>query len=129
VSALSQLQEHPTWRRVANAADRHKLLVALILAVFATLTLTALSLSMYYVNGFYRYDLSRPTYAKERTELAKPESQKVYDTTSPITKSAIDDFLKEFDDRAKNLQAYGDFRDASLNDEDLLIAPPAEAQQ
>jgi hypothetical protein len=126
---VTHLQENPTWRRVAAAADHHKLLVALVLAIIATLTLTGLSVSMYYVNGFYRYDLSRPTYAKERTELAKPESQRVYDTTSPVTKSAVDSFLKEFDERSKNLQAYGDFRDASLSDEGLFIVPSAESQQ
>jgi hypothetical protein len=125
MSFASQLAQHPVMRRVAAAADRHKLPAALVLAILAALVLTGLSLSMYYVNGFYRYDLSRPAYEKERGELARPDSQKVYDTTSPVTKAAIDEFLKEYDGRTKNLQAYGDFRDGSLSDEDLQIIPPA----
>jgi hypothetical protein len=128
MSFVARFNQHQGVRQIAEAADRHKLTAALLLAIVAALTLAALSISMYYANGFYRYDLSRPTYAKERGELAKPESQKVYDTTSPVTKGAIDDFLKELDGRTKNLQAYGDFRDASLSDEDLFIASP-EAQQ
>jgi hypothetical protein len=125
MSLARKIAHHPVVLRVAHAADRHKLTAALLLAIAAAFVLTGLSLSMYYVNGFYRYDLSRPAYAKERAELARPESQKVYDTTSPVTKAAIDEFLKEYDGRIHNLDAYGDFRDASLSDDDLQIIPSA----
>ncbi|HSE60961.1 MAG TPA: hypothetical protein VLA88_01545 [Candidatus Saccharimonadales bacterium] len=128
MSVAKQLAEHAAVRRVAEAADKHKLTAALVLAIIATLVLTGISLSMYYVNGFYRYDLSRPAYEKERGELAKPESRKVYDTTSPVDAKAVNDFLKEFDGRTKDLNAYGSFRDSSLSDEDLQITAPPPAQ-
>lgn len=118
---ISRVRDHPLVQRVEAAAQRHKLTAALVLAISATLVLTATSVSMYYVGGFYRYDLSRPGYEKERTEIAKPEPQKDYDTTSPITKTTIDTFLQEFDDRQKDLKAYGDYQDASLTDEDLQL--------
>ena len=118
---ISRVRDHPLVQRVEAAAQRHKLTAALVLAISATLVLTATSVSMYYVGGFYRYDLSRPGYEKERTEIAKPEPQKDYDTTSPITKTTIDTFLQEFDDRQKDLKAYGDYQVASLTDEDLQL--------
>jgi hypothetical protein len=108
-------------QRAEGAARRHKLTVALVIAISGTLVLTVISVSMYYVGGFYRYDLSRPGYEKERTEIARPEPQKDYDTTSPVTKTTIDTFLQEFDDRQKDLKAYGDYQDASLTDEDLQL--------
>lgn len=126
MSVGQQLAHNPVFRRVAELANRHKLPAALVLAIAATCVLTGISLSMYYVNGFYRYDLSRPAYEKERSELAKPESRKVYDTTSPVDKKALDDFLKEFDGRTRDLGEYGGFRDASLSDEDLQITPAAQ---
>jgi hypothetical protein len=122
-----RIRQHAVVRKTVGAARRHKLPVALVLAILAALLLTTISVSMYYVAGFYRYDLSRPGYEKERTEIAKPSPQKEYDTTSPVTKTTIDEFLSEFDSRQKDLNAYGDYRDQSLADEDLLLtAPPAQ---
>jgi hypothetical protein len=118
---IGHVRSHPVVRRVEGAVRRHKLTAALVLAISATLVLTVISVSMYYVGGFYRYDLSRPGYEKERTEIARPEPQKDYDTTGPVTKTTIDTFLQEFDDRQKDLKAYGDYQDASLTDEDLQL--------
>jgi hypothetical protein len=122
MAALHQrLREHRVTRKVMYAAERHKLPAALVLAVFAALVLTVISVSMYYAAGFYRYDLSRPGYEKERTEIAKPTPQREYNTTSPVTKGTVDGFLDEFDARQKDLKAYGDYRDPSLTDEDLML--------
>lgn len=117
----TRLQEHRVTRKLLSAARRHKLPAALVLAITAALLLTIISVSMYYVAGFYRYDLSRPGYEKERTEIAKPAPQKEYNTTSLVTKGTIDGFLDEFDARQKDFKAYGDYRDPSLTDEDLLL--------
>lgn len=117
----TRLREHPVSRKIISVAARHKLPAALVLAIFAALVLTVISVGMYYAAGFYRYDLSRPGYEKERTEIAKPTPQKEYNTTSPVTKGTVDGFLDEFDARQKDLKAYGDYRDPSLTDEDLLL--------
>lgn len=118
---IGHVRNHSVVKRVEGAARRHKLTAALVLAISGTLVLTVISVSMYYVGGFYRYDLSRPGYEKERTEIARPEAQKDYDTTSPVTKTTIDTFLQEFDNRQKDLKAYGDYQDTSLTDEDLQL--------
>jgi hypothetical protein len=118
---IHKIRQHPAVRKFATATEHHRLTVALAIFVVAALVLTGVSVGMYYMGGFYRFDLSRPDFAVERTEIAKPEPQKEYDTTSPVTKSSITDFLTEFDNRQKDLRAYGDFRDQSLGDEDLQI--------
>lgn len=124
---LKRIAQYPAVKRIAAAADQHKLVAALILAITAALTLVAISISMYYATGFYRYDLSRPGYEKERTEIAKPEAQKDYDTSGQVSKATIDAFLQEFDARQKDFKAYGDYRDLSLGDDDLLlITAPTE---
>lgn len=128
-NTLRNIRNHPTVRKFAAATEHHRLTVALTIFVIAALVLTGVSLGMYYMGGFYRFDLSRPDYAKERTEIAKSEAQKDYDTTSPVTKNALATFLTEFDSRQKDLRAYGDFRDQSLSDEDLqLISGSAQPQ-
>jgi hypothetical protein len=123
MSRLSKVRRHPVVRRVVHLANHHRSTVALVVAIVAGLGLVGVGLSLYYGTGFYRYDLSRPGYEKERTEIAKPEPQANYDTTSPVSKATIDTFLTEFDTRNKTLKAYGDFRDTSLSDEDLQIIP------
>lgn len=122
---VNHIRQHPAVRRVAVAANQHKLTAMLVLSVTAALVLVGFGIGAYFVGGFYRYDLSRPGYEKERTEIAKPEPQKDYDTTSPVTKKTVDDFLKEFDDRQKDLKAYGDYRDQSLSDDDLQLTSAA----
>jgi hypothetical protein len=126
VNVIKRLRRYSVVQKVISLANRHKLSAALLLAIIAALTLTVISVSMYYVAGFSRYDLSRPGYEKERTEIAKPTAQKEYDTTGPVNKGTIDSFLREFDDRQKDLKAYGDYLDPSLTDEDLLIAPAGQ---
>lgn len=121
---LRHVKNHPVVRRVTRAANQHKLTAMLVLSVTAALVLVGFSVGAYYFGGFYRYDLSRPGYEKERTEIAKPEPQRDYDTTSPVTKTTIDEFLTEFDSRQKDLKAYGDYRDQALSDEDLQLTTP-----
>lgn len=124
MNVVTRLRNHPFTHRFVAVGARHKLTVALVLAIAAALALTAISVSMYYAAGFSRYDLSRPGYEKERTEIAKPTAQKEYDTTGPVNKGTVDSFLREFDERQRDLKAYGDYRDPSLTDQDLLIAQP-----
>lgn len=122
------LRNHPAISKLINIAGRYKLTTALTMAIAASLVLVGAGLAMYYYGGFFRYDLSRPGYEKEQTELAKPEPQITYDTTSPVTTKTVNDFLTEFDSRQKDLKAYGDYRDPSLSDETLQIGGVQGAQ-
>jgi hypothetical protein len=85
------------------------------------LSLTVVSVAWYSLGGSSKLDLSRPGYEQERSEVRTTDTQKTYDTTSPVTKSAIDDFMKEYDDRAKELSGFGDFGDGALDDNDIQL--------
>lgn len=120
------MQQHITrfklfLRRARRAIRRRRLVFALCLAVCATLLLTVVSVTIYNVGGFYRYDLSRPGFEKERQEISKTPTDVTYDTTSPITKKALDSFLQDLDTHNKNVNEYNAFGSTGLSDEDLQI--------
>ncbi len=107
-----------TFRKVARGP---KLPLALTGAILLSLTLMVVSVIWYSLDGSSKLDLSRPGYERERTEVRTTDTQKTYDTTSPVTKSAIDNFLKEYDDRTKELSGYGTFSDGALDDNDIQL--------
>lgn len=109
------------WLKARVLVRRHRLPFALGLAIFIALILVFTSVNIYILAGFNRYDLSRPGYAKERQEVARPAPQKTYDTTGTITAKAVTEFISEYDVRLNDLKAFGNFRDGSLNDEELGV--------
>jgi hypothetical protein len=109
------------YRAARRAIRTHRLHVALFVAIGATLVLTVISLTIYKVGGFYRYDLSRPGYEKERKEVTTPSPDVSYDTTSPLSKQGVDTFIKPLDAHRKNFEAYNAFGNGGLSDEDLRI--------
>jgi hypothetical protein len=98
-----------------------KLPLALTGAIIASLALTVVSVSWYTLDGSSKLDLSRPGYERERSEVRTTETQKTYDSTGPINHTTIEEFLKEYDDRAKELGGYGSFEDGSLDDNDIQL--------
>lgn len=121
-SLMAKFRNLKAIRRIRGVVDQHRLLVALSTVVVLAIGMAIVSVSLYYGTGFYRFDLSRPGYERERSEISQPTPEKTYDTTSPVTSSTVTEFLQEFDARQSDLQAYGDFRDPSLSDEDLQIS-------
>ncbi len=106
-----------------TAIDRGpKLPWALAGAIGLSLVLTGISVTMYSLNGSSKLDLSRPGYERERSEVRTNDSPRTYDTTSPVTKGAIDTFLQEYDTRGKEMGTYGDFNDHVLEDSDLQLS-------
>lgn len=98
-----------------------KLPIALTGAILVSLALTVVSVTWYTLDGSSKLDLSRPGYERERSEVRTSDTQKSYDTTSPVNQQAIEDFLKEYDDRAKELGSYGTFEDGALDDNDIQL--------
>ena len=101
---------------------KRRLVVALILAIALALVSTTVSLVIYKVGGYYRYDLSRPGYEKERTEVSTSQSSVTYDTTSALTKENIQTAIDELDGRIKTVNNYNTFKDDSLSDASLQIS-------
>ena len=108
-------------RRAHRVFRGPKLPLALTGAILLSLVLTVVSVSWYTLDGSSKLDLSRPGFEHERTEVLTNDTQKTYDTTSPITHSAINDFLHEYDDRTKELSGFGNFSDGALDDNNLQL--------
>lgn len=117
----------PPAARIKNFARKivrgPKLPFALTGAILVSLALTVVSVAWYTLDGSSKLDLSRPGYERERSEVRTSDTLKTYDTTSPINQQAIDDFLKEYDDRSKELSGYGSFEDGALDDNDIQLKP------
>ena len=109
------------YRKLRAHMRAKRLVIALCLAIGASLGLTVVSLTIYKVGGFYRYDLSRPGYEKERKEISTAPTDVSYDTTSPLSQQGVDDFLKQLDEHRKNLESYNGFGNGGLTDEDLNL--------
>ncbi|HEU5187559.1 MAG TPA: hypothetical protein VFT87_03580 [Candidatus Saccharimonadales bacterium] len=102
-------------------SERSQLPVALGIAVGIALVMTVVSVAIYQVAGFYELDLSRPGYETVRADI-DDSVEESYDTTSPLTKEALDEILSTFDTRIENLKSYGDFGGDGLSDDRLLIS-------
>lgn len=117
------------WRRLRLAIRKRRLLFALSFAIFATICLTVVGVTIYNVGGFYRYDLSRPGFEKVRQEVSTTPTDVTYDTNSPLSKEAVDGFFKEFDTHRKNLGDYDTFNNGGLSDEELQITSQTHTSQ
>lgn len=112
-------------RRLRQLIRTRRLETALAVFISATIVLTVVSLTIYKVGGFYRYDLSRPGYEKERAELATFPNNVTLDTTGPINKTTVGEVMTDLDVHRQNLEAYNTFASGGLTDEDLQLLPPS----
>lgn len=103
-----------------------RLPLALTAAILLSIVLTCISVAWYSLDGSSKLDLSRPGYEQVRTQVLSNDTQKTYDTTSPVTKSAIDSFITEYDNRSKELQSYGSFSDGTLDDNNIQLSAPSD---
>lgn len=109
------------YKKARSYMRARKLPFALCIAIGATLLLTLVSLTIYKVGGFYRYDLSRPGFEKERTEISTAPTDISYDTTSPLSQQGVTEFMTQLDQHRKNFDAYNAFGSGGLSDEDLRL--------
>lgn len=109
------------YRKLRAHLRAKRLVFALLVAISCTLLLTVISLTIYKVGGFYRYDLSRPGYEKERKEISTTPTDVSYDTTSPLSQQGVDEFLKRLDEHRKHFESYNAFGNGGLSDEDLRL--------
>lgn len=108
--------------RLNHLPEEKRLPWALTIAVGISLMLVAVSVAIYSAYGFSKFDLSRPGFERERKQVTlQTDSQKMYDRTSPVTRTAIDSFIKEYDANVKEVDGFGDFRDQALDDNDLQL--------
>ena len=113
-------------RRLRRVLRENQLVVALLIAIGAALTLAIVSLVIYKTGGYYRYDLSRPGYEKERSEIVVSSPEVTFDTTSTLTMSGVNAFLTQLDAHRKNLDTYNTYVNGGLSDEDLELTPQVQ---
>ena len=116
-------------KKLRRKIGERRLVFSLCLAIFAALVLTVVSLTIYKIGGYYRYDLSRPGYEKERTEISTTPSNVTYDTSSALTKQAVDAFVQDLDVHRSNLEQYNTYGTSGLSDDDLQLNEQAPAPQ
>jgi hypothetical protein len=119
------------YKKARTYMRARKLPFALFIAIGATLLLTLISLTIYKVGGFYRYDLSRPGFEKERAEISTSPNDASFNTTSPLSQQGVEEFLKPLDQHRKNFDTYNAFGNGGLSDEDLRLSEqtPSSAPQ
>lgn len=117
----------PETARSAARAKLHHFLrpnlpVALGGAICIALLLTVISTFLYVTTGTITTDLSRPGYERIRQEVRSSNQEKaIYDTTSPVTAKALDNFLVELTRQTQELNSYNNFTSNALDDTELQL--------
>ncbi len=103
---------------------RFGLPLALTVAIGTALLLTGINMALYFSSNLSRIDLSKPKYADIRKDLRPSEdasSQPKVDTTSPITKDAVQAQIDNLTKRRDELRKLGGFDSTVLDDAPLGI--------
>lgn len=91
--------------------SKHRFMLLIIGAIFISLSLVAISMSLYINSGAAQLDLSRPGYEDVQDQV-EPEDEALvnYPTTGPINKDTVKDFTELYDEqleKAKSIEAFG----------------------
>lgn len=109
-------------QRFGRVAQRFGLPFGIFLAILSALLLTAISMTLYFVSGTAKLDLSRPGYESARTQIHRTDGiDQNFSLNGDLDSAVIKDFLKKYDREAKDLQQYGSFNNPILDDSQLGI--------
>lgn len=109
-------------RWFSQVASRFGLPFGIFLAIVAALLLTTISMTLYFVSGTAKLDLSRPGYESARTQIHRTDSSNQnFSSSGELDGAVIKDFLKKYDREAKDLQQYSSFNENILDDAQLGI--------
>lgn len=107
-----------------NVLARHQFVCFVILCIVVALVMTIISLELYRRSGAMKLDMSRPGYEKVRTEVEKSTDDQPYDSTGAFTEEAVSDFDNRIDKYQQELDAMGDYDNASITDQSLNLVNP-----
>ncbi|MBI3494463.1 hypothetical protein HY004_00570 [Candidatus Saccharibacteria bacterium] len=109
-------------RTFSRLARRFGLPFGIFLAILAALALTAMSMTLYFVSGTSKLDLSRPGYESARKQIHSNDGKNQnFSSSGEINSEVIKDFLSKYDREAKNSQQYGTYSENLLDDAALGI--------
>lgn len=97
------------------------------IALLAAGILVSIGHLLYVTSSEYKLDITRPGFKDiKKDDLVEVDRTKSYDSTSPITRSALDAEIKSMTTRQQDLDHYGDFADSEVNDtQEALFNPSA----
>lgn len=93
----------------------------IVLAVLASLIMTAVALRLYVMDDVSRLDVSLPNRENIRPESVKDDSSLRFDASGQLDSKAFDDFQKLYSKQRTALDALGKFDGDSLSNERLQI--------
>lgn len=99
--------------------DRHRLSLLLVLTVGIAIALTVVSMIAYNVSGTAQLDLSRPGYRSVSDKVDNTDKISEYDSSGPVNKDSINEFIKLYDEQAAKAKAIDAFNGDPLNPEIL----------
>lgn len=109
-------------RLFGRLAQRFGLPFGILLAILAALLLTTISMTLYFVSGTSKLDLSRPGYESAREQIRQTDgNNQNFSASGDIDVEVIEDFLSKYDKEAKDLSQYSTFNESILGDQQLGI--------
>ncbi len=106
--------------------SRHRFIVLLVAAILISLVLTAISLTIYNSSGAAQLDLSRPGYRSVSDQVEQDTTFKEFSSSGSIDKETIQQFLKQYDERAAKAKAVDAFSGDPLNPKTLEFNNPSD---
>ncbi len=109
-------------RQFNRAAQRFGLPFGVLIAIIIALILTSINMTLYFVSGTSKLDLSRPGYESARDQIRRTNgSDQNFSANGDLDNAILKDFLKKYDNESKDLQQYSPFSENILDDEQLGI--------
>lgn len=124
VKHATQGRKPDNWftRLFGRLAQRFGLPFGILLAILAALLLTAISMTLYFVSGTSKLDLSRPGYESAREQIRQTDgNNQNFSGSGDIDGEVIKDFLSKYNKEAKDLSQYSTFNESILGDPQLGI--------
>lgn len=111
-------------RGIATWRHDHRLAVLIVMAIFVSLILVAISMWLYDSSGAAQLDLSRPGYSSVRDQARSDEKIDAFPSTGAITEKTLNDFEDMFGRYADEATAVDAFGGDVLGEKQLGIDPP-----
>ena len=114
-------QEIITTENFSFWANR-KFLLFIVISIFISLLIVAISFKLYQSNGSAQLDLSRPGYISVRSQAINNSNEfQNFPDSGPISQKDIDEFKSLYNDQAQNIKIVEAFKSDPFSLEALGI--------
>lgn len=108
---------NPVVEKLDSLASKYGLPFGIFLAIFIAIIMMLLSMTLYFISGTAKLDLSRPGYESARQQVRGSESTtKNFSSNGNLDPGVLDGFLKSYDMESQKLQQYSVFDQSLLDD-------------